>query len=36
MRSSQISKIHKETGDSLDYSIHGLEVENAKLKERIT
>jgi hypothetical protein len=35
MRSSQISKIHKEIGDALDDSIDGLEAENAKLKERI-
>jgi hypothetical protein len=32
---SQISRIHKETGDALDDSIGGLEVENIKLKERI-
>jgi hypothetical protein len=31
MQPSQISKIHRETGDSID----GLEVENVKLKERI-
>jgi hypothetical protein len=35
MRPSQISKIHRETGDALDDSIDGLEAENAKLKERI-
>jgi hypothetical protein len=35
MRSSQISKIHRSTGDALDDSIDGLETENAKLKERI-
>jgi hypothetical protein len=35
MWSSQISKIHRETGDALDDSIDGLEVENVKLKERI-
>jgi hypothetical protein len=32
---SQIYKIHRETGDSLDDSIGGLEAENTKLKERI-
>jgi hypothetical protein len=35
MLPSQISKIHRETGDSLDDSIGGLEEENMKLKERI-
>jgi hypothetical protein len=35
MRPSQISKIHRETGDALDDSIDGLEAENAKLKEKI-
>jgi hypothetical protein len=35
MRSSQISKIHKATRDTLDDSIDGLEVENANLKEEI-
>jgi hypothetical protein len=35
MQPSQISKIHRETGDALDDSIDGLEVENDKLKERI-
>jgi hypothetical protein len=35
MRPPQISKIHRETGDAIDDSINGLEVENAKLKERI-
>jgi hypothetical protein len=35
MQSSQISKIHKATSDSIYDSIDGLEVENAKLKERI-
>jgi hypothetical protein len=35
MWSSQISKIHKETRDSLDDSIGGLEAENTKLKEMI-
>ena len=35
MRLSQISKIHRETGDVLDDSIDGLEDENVKLKERI-
>jgi hypothetical protein len=33
MRSSQISRLHRETGDSLDDSIGGIEVENAKLKD---
>jgi hypothetical protein len=32
---SQISQIHRATGDSLDDSIGGLEVENTKLKERV-
>jgi hypothetical protein len=32
---SQISKIHRATGDALDDSIGGLEAENMKLKERI-
>jgi hypothetical protein len=32
---SQISRIHKETGDSLDDSIGCLEAENIKLKEMI-
>jgi hypothetical protein len=32
---SQISRIHKATGDALDYSNGGLEEENIKLKERI-
>jgi hypothetical protein len=35
MWSSQIYKIHKETGDALDDYIDELEAENAKLKERI-
>jgi hypothetical protein len=35
MHPSQISKIHRETGDVVDNSIDGLEAENAKLKERI-
>jgi hypothetical protein len=35
MRPSQISKIHWATGDVLDDSIDGLEVENSKLKEKI-
>jgi hypothetical protein len=35
MRPSQISKIHRETGDALDDSIDGLEAENANLKEKI-
>jgi hypothetical protein len=35
MRFSQISQIHRETGDALDDSIGGLEVDNSKLKERI-
>jgi hypothetical protein len=34
-RSSQISKVHRETRDALDDSIGGLEEENTKLKERI-
>jgi hypothetical protein len=32
---SQISQIHRATGDDLDNSIEGLEAENVKLKERI-
>ena len=35
MQWSQISKIHRETGDALDDSIDGLEAENVKLKEKI-
>jgi hypothetical protein len=35
MRPSQISRIHKATGDEFDYSIGGLEAEKKKLKERI-
>jgi hypothetical protein len=35
MRLSQIYKIHKETDDSLDDCIDGLEAKNSKLKERI-
>jgi hypothetical protein len=35
MRSSQISKIYRETRDALDDSIGGLKEENTKLKERI-
>ena len=35
MRPSQISKIHRATGDALDDSIGGLEAENTKLKEII-
>ena len=35
MRPSQISKIHRETGDALDDSIDGLEAEDANLKENI-
>jgi hypothetical protein len=35
MRPSQISKIHRATGDALDNSIGGLEAENVKLKERV-
>jgi hypothetical protein len=35
MQPSQISKIHRATGDALDDSIGGLEAENTKLKERI-
>jgi hypothetical protein len=34
MWSSKISKIHRETRDSLDDSIGGLEAEKTKLKER--
>jgi len=33
MRPSQISKIHRATGDALDDSIDVLEDENTKLKE---
>jgi hypothetical protein len=32
LRPSQISRIHRATGDALDDSIGGLEVENTKLK----
>jgi hypothetical protein len=32
---SQISKIHRETGDDIDDSIGDLEAEKTKLKERI-
>jgi hypothetical protein len=35
MQPSQISKIHRETRDSLGDSSGGLEAENTKLKERI-
>jgi hypothetical protein len=35
MRPSQISRIHRATGDALDDSIGGLEAKNTKLKERI-
>jgi hypothetical protein len=35
MHPSQISRIHRATGDALDDSIGGLEAENMKLKERI-
>jgi hypothetical protein len=35
MQSSQISRIHRATGDVLDDYIGGLETENKKLKERI-
>jgi hypothetical protein len=35
MQPSQISRIHKATGDALDDSIGGIEEENIKLKERI-
>jgi hypothetical protein len=35
MQSSQISKIHRETGDAFDDYIGVLEEENTKLKERI-
>jgi hypothetical protein len=34
MRPSQISKIHREIGDTLDVSIDGIEAENSKLKEK--
>jgi hypothetical protein len=33
MQPSQISQIHRATGDALDNSIGGLEVENVRLKE---
>jgi hypothetical protein len=35
MPESQISKIHKVTGDALDISIDDLEAENARLKEKV-
>jgi hypothetical protein len=35
MRPSQISKIHRATGDAVNDSIDGLEAENAKLKDKI-
>jgi nucleoside-triphosphatase THEP1 len=35
MRPSQVSRIHRATGDALDDSIGSLEAENTKLKERI-
>jgi hypothetical protein len=35
MHPSQISQIHRATGDALDNSISGLETENVMLKERI-
>ena len=35
MRLSQISKVHKETRDTLDDSFDGLEAKNANLKEKI-
>jgi len=35
MRPSQISQFHRVTGEALDNSIGGLEVENARLKEII-
>jgi hypothetical protein len=35
MHPSQISQIHRATGDALDNSISGLEMENVMLKERI-
>jgi hypothetical protein len=35
MRPSYISRIHRETGDSMYDSIGGVEMKNMKLKERI-
>jgi hypothetical protein len=35
MRASQISLFHRVTGDALHDSIRGIEVENARLKDRV-
>jgi hypothetical protein len=35
MRSSQICQLHIVIGDALDYSIGGIEAENARLKDRV-
>jgi len=35
MQSSQISRLHRATRDSLDDSIGGIEAENARLKDQI-
>jgi hypothetical protein len=35
MWSSQICRLHKETRDTLDYSIGGIEAENARLKDQV-
>ena len=35
MQPSQISWLHRATRDALDYSIGGIEAENARLKDRI-
>jgi hypothetical protein len=35
MQSSQISRLHRATGDALDDSIGGIEAENARLKDII-
>jgi hypothetical protein len=35
MRSSQISRFHRVTGDALDDSIGGIEAENARLNDRV-
>jgi hypothetical protein len=35
MWSSQISRLHRATGDALDDSIGGIEAENARLKDRV-
>jgi hypothetical protein len=32
---SKISRLHRETEDSLDYSIGGIEAENARLRDRV-